>query len=773
MGVVGLSSHIRRDFSSFRTTRLHNSFIVFDGFNMINHLYINSGILTQYNGEYMAFDVATEGFILKLRQCNLEPIFVFDGIHEVSKLQTVLRRTNDRLITCFNLQKAATNRPIKDGCSDYLRISVQPPLVSTSFLSILDRLGVFHITVDFEADQLAAALAIHLGAPLVSNDSDFFIFAPYWASYGGLIFIPTDLCDFETTHAFDGGHYLEAQMFVAKEGRTFRNLAPIQLPLFAVLCGNDYTPPGYFNSRLPGSAPQQPFVRPTGQAASKPAVFSRNAEKFRRLGDWLSGFGDDIVEPVDRIISRFPIAERPQAAHYLHTGLASYYVPMDQLTPYLEYLFGREPPSCSVTQVVPHDLHPSSQQYGLRALQILAEGIPGPQLTTGWSPRLTNFFRQRRIMPAYCDAIYSFGIMMGSGVEDVQNRESNHLCSLPLRQLFVGLLLGASTADRRTLPGVNGPSHRPFFCEYRRVGCSRIEKHRVNFERQSLRGSRAFVFLQQKLCLPDRPPVIPAWLHGLACILFLWARFDARPETARLCCSPIALAVCACAIAAQIRLLGGGSGDNAVRVAMVRNFWSLRPSNVTEPLNFSFLHALAQLQSVHYGLATLVSLVDALATGDDKCGVEVLPPQVVFPSGRLAHHIACQLSKVAAAERLRTVVTDWLPRLVGKVETRLLEQVTSMYSGLMKFVDSLIAATPPAAFRAFQRPQNNEQHISNHSEPSSNAFYRETDQSQASTSGRSSASRAKRPMSGVDSTSSRLEDAVKASMQAAGLENDI
>uniref|UniRef100_A0A5K3FY18 XPG_I_2 domain-containing protein n=2 Tax=Mesocestoides corti TaxID=53468 RepID=A0A5K3FY18_MESCO len=565
----------------------------------------------------MAFDVATEQFILKLRQCNLTPIFVIDGLNEMSKMRTILNRKRDRLITCFNLQTAATDLPLRDGGFEDFRIRLLPSLACQSFLSTLDRLGVLHITVDFEADQVAAALAIHLGAPLISNDSDFYIFAPYWASSGGLTYIPTDLCDFETPRSFDGGYYLEAQMFVAREGRTFQGLAPIQRPLFAVLCGNDYIPFGYFDNYIPEPATQQHFVEHDDQAASRSAGPSRKSAKFQRVVDWLSGFGGDIVEPVNRIISGFPLAERPQAAQYLLAGLASYSVPMDQVTPYLEYLFGGKPPSCRVRQVIPHDLHPSSQEYGLRALQSLAEGNSDPQLIAEWSPRLMKAFRQRRIQPGYCDALYSFGIVMSPRVEDVKNRESIHLCSLPLRQLFVGILVEATAADRLNLPGINFAHDRPLFYEYRRVGSSSFQKHEVPFERLPLFGSKAFAFLRQKLCLPNRPPVIPAWLHGLACILFLWARFDARPETARLCYSPIALAVCACAIAAQMRLLGGGggrggrsgrgrgrgrgrggSGDNGARVAMVRHFESLRPSYVTEPLNFSFLHALAQLQSV-------------------------------------------------------------------------------------------------------------------------------------------------------------------------------
>lgn len=84
MGVRGLTSYIRNDSSNFKAIRLHDTIVIIDGHNVINSLYINSTIPTQFNGEYMAFDVAIERFLQNLLQCNIDPIFIFDGIHEVS-----------------------------------------------------------------------------------------------------------------------------------------------------------------------------------------------------------------------------------------------------------------------------------------------------------------------------------------------------------------------------------------------------------------------------------------------------------------------------------------------------------------------------------------------------------------------------------------------------------------------------------------------------------------------------------------------------------------
>lgn len=566
---------------------------------------------------------------------------------------------------------------------------MQPPLTSITFLSTLDRLGIRHVTTDFEADQLAAALALYLGVPLISNDSDFFIFSPYWSAESAqtsLVYIPTDLCDFETPVPFDGGFYLSAQQFDPK-GRAFCRLSSIHIPLFAVLCGNDYVPPGFFNSKLPGSASQMPYVRPTGQAASRSAVTSRNAEKFRRLSDWLSGFSNDIVEPVQRVMSKFPMGERDQAARFLYAGLASYHLPMDEVSIYVKWLFGEKHATSAVNQTIP-DLESIPQEnYGLKAVQVLARGLGNQEPLPDWSETLTTAYRRRRIMPALCDALFAFGNMMGPVIEDYANREPYHLCSLPLRRLFMGLLLSASrrpddvdSRRPRRLQGLISDDQHPAYREYTRVGCKRFENHRIAFSWLSIGESGPFGFLQEHLLLPPRPTIIPPWLHGLACILFLWARFDARPEAPRLCLSTTALAVCACAVAAQMRLLRERDGGTFDRAATVQYFESLYRPRRIEPLQFSILHALAQLQSIHYHLSTLVALVGALGSGESDSGgtgvgLEVPAPQLVFPSGKLVHHIALHLGGLPPAQRLSAILSEWIPRLLGNVDETLLIQV--------------------------------------------------------------------------------------------------
>lgn len=105
MGVRGLWSHIRNNGYNFREIKLQNSYIVFDGYNIVNKLYLDSPIFTQYNGEYLVYDIVIQIFLDNLRKCNLEPIFVFDGIHEVDpSARTVLCYKSELLLFyCLNM----------------------------------------------------------------------------------------------------------------------------------------------------------------------------------------------------------------------------------------------------------------------------------------------------------------------------------------------------------------------------------------------------------------------------------------------------------------------------------------------------------------------------------------------------------------------------------------------------------------------------------------------------------------------------------------------
>ncbi len=181
---------------------------------------------------------------------------------------------------------------------------------------------------------------------------------------------------------------------------------------------------------------------------------------------------------------------------------------------------------------------------------MLAKGCDNLDKLTHWPGGLLEAYKK---MPALCDPIFTFGTLMGPVVQDFP-REHDHLCYLTLRCLFIGLLLGVSADNLRSLSGLKGRPKRPFYAEYSRVGCTRFDNHQIAFSQLTVTTS-GFDFLAEHLLLPPRPAIIPPWLHSLACVPFLWVRFNARPESASLCVSSMALVVCPCAATAQLPLI--------------------------------------------------------------------------------------------------------------------------------------------------------------------------------------------------------------------------
>ncbi|KAL7057874.1 hypothetical protein AAHC03_016495 [Spirometra sp. Aus1] len=768
MGVRGLSSYVRNDPRNFSPLILHDTYIVVDGFNLINYLYINSPLYTQFNGEYLAFDVIVENFITNLRKCRVEPIFVFDGVHNTSKLSTLLRRNRDRLVTCSQLQKNASST--KDGTSADYRIAMQPPETSLCFVATLARLEVRQLTTDREADQLAASLAIHLGCPVVSNDSDFLILGPYWQPVSGFSYVPIDYFNFEPC-AFPnpvcnaclqksdygpGGRspcfYLEVQQF-SPESILFKNLSPLQRPLFAVLCGNDVIPLGYFNNHLPG-APNQQQARPTGQAASKMAVQSRNADKFRRLIEWLSGFGSDVKQPVERILSKFPLAQRPEASRLLLTGLRSYAIDSVSnspiLTNYLDYLF--PPSNGNPVNIISSNTGPNevnrpvrpqttvsgNQSVGDAALSALTEAsqVQEAPLMFNWPQSLVHAFRRRNFAPTLCDSLYSNGYVLGPVVEDYFNREAYHLCASPIRHLIYGLLLQLEASASpglplSHLPGLQGSLHRPYVSEYTRVHASRLEHRRIGITFLSLQSSTSnadprYTFLSENLGLPGNRTDTPSWMHGLICLYFLWMRSNKQSE-ASLSTSSTGLALTLCSLV-TLKLLDALS--NRSTFGKTRSTFKLHnklakhyahcaafitsKSSRTKPLQFHFLHAIAQTQAIHYTLDSLSGLLDAMADlpGEPRptC-IDLPPPQFCFPSGYLAHQLAAHLSRLSPALRIKEAVDYWIPCLLGQRLTDsvgpetccaipeptpdFVSEVTEAYKVLVRTVDDMLVTAPP------------------------------------------------------------------------------
>ena len=122
-------------------------------------------------GQYPEYRREVRKFYSGLQKSGIIPIVVFDGVdNEEQKIDTVIRRRQE-WVNYINKQITSdASRPIKCGGH------VLPFLASEVYRMALHDLGIKFYVADGEADSVIARVANHHSCPVLSQDSDFFIF---------------------------------------------------------------------------------------------------------------------------------------------------------------------------------------------------------------------------------------------------------------------------------------------------------------------------------------------------------------------------------------------------------------------------------------------------------------------------------------------------------------------------------------------------------------------------------------------------------------------
>lgn len=183
-----------------------------------------SGLDQNHGGEYAAFEEVVEKFIAALRTCEVSPFVVLDGGNDFTdkKLLTLRQRAVDQI-------RKAHQAAVEGKQNDIL-----PQLVKLVFRQTLDRLEVPLAQCYQEADREIAALASEWRSPVLSNDSDFYIFdLP-----GGLL--PLSRFQWETLGRSGGRSYIPCRKYTTSSFCIFFDIQPRLLPTLGALAGNDY-----------------------------------------------------------------------------------------------------------------------------------------------------------------------------------------------------------------------------------------------------------------------------------------------------------------------------------------------------------------------------------------------------------------------------------------------------------------------------------------------------------------------------------------------------
>ncbi|XP_029929069.1 protein asteroid homolog 1-like [Myripristis murdjan] len=222
MGVMSLTSFIEANSQIYRDVRFRDSRLVVDGRNLTFYLYCTAGLDQTYGGEYAAFADLIKRFVKALRGCGIQPYVVLDGgdDHTHKKLETKKQRAEAIIQTAHQKSQGMPTQG-----------NILPLMYSWLFRQTLVRLEVPVVQSSSEADREVAALASEWQCPVLSKDSDFYIFdLP-----AGLLPIP----HFQWQVAEQRG-FIPCKKYTASSFCSFYKIQRRVLPAFAALAGNDY-----------------------------------------------------------------------------------------------------------------------------------------------------------------------------------------------------------------------------------------------------------------------------------------------------------------------------------------------------------------------------------------------------------------------------------------------------------------------------------------------------------------------------------------------------
>ncbi|XP_012883585.1 PREDICTED: protein asteroid homolog 1 isoform X1 [Dipodomys ordii] len=391
MGIRGLMSFVEDHSNEFFTDlKLRDTKLVIDGYALFHRLCFNSNLELRYGGDYDSFTDVVQKFFESLFACHIRPYVVLDGGCDISdkKLTTLKDRLREKIQAAHSLSV---------GGGGY----VCPLLIREAFIQILTKLQVGFVQCFSEADRDIMTLANHWNCPVLSSDSDFCIFDLHAG------FCPLSSFQWRNVNAIKGTqhYYIPAKCFSPGAFcHHFHNMNKALLPLFAVLCGNDYVSPPFVDAFL--SKARLPLQGPGSKG--------RRHHRILALLNWLSHFVDP-TEALDKILQYVPKKDRQNVQELLCSSMEEY----------------------QQSQAKLHDFFQGGVYVCPDALNL---GLPE------W---VHVALAKGQLSPLISDALVLRRTILHTQVENMK-QPSTHRVSQPIRQTIYGLLLNTS-ADQENM----------------------------------------------------------------------------------------------------------------------------------------------------------------------------------------------------------------------------------------------------------------------------------------------------------------------------------
>ncbi|XP_021475946.2 protein asteroid homolog 1 [Oncorhynchus mykiss] len=348
------------------------------------------GLDQSHGGDYDAFEDQVCKFFKALRDCDIDPFVIVDGGSDYTDKKFETKK--NRALSRINRAKSLSMGLQGSG-------GILPTLIKHVFKQVLISLNVPYAQCICEADQDIASLARSWNCPVLSNDSDFYIFDIQAG------FLPTSHFHWQRVSMQRGSsiRYIPCKQYTTTSFCRHFNINRQVLPVFAAMLGNDYVK----LHNMGVSLRWEEYTSMEGRFA-----------RFDGLLNWLARFHGqkDALDSVLRLISHCNNRQKTGAVlHGLSLGIEEYHLP----------------PSC-LERFFNDGVGPGPGRLP-EPLRVLPDWTLLPLM-------------EGRLPSCMVDVLLLGRMMQGAQVEDPSLPCGNNT-SRSIRQVLYGLLLGGRRAD--------------------------------------------------------------------------------------------------------------------------------------------------------------------------------------------------------------------------------------------------------------------------------------------------------------------------------------
>ncbi|XP_049870942.1 protein asteroid-like [Pectinophora gossypiella] len=451
MGVRGLTTYINYNQDAIlQKFFLHDINLVVDGHSLCAQLYGSLNCFSAFGGDYDKFASYTRNFFKNLRKCNVNPYVLFDGSLETRKLRTAFKRLRSKINGASRLDPVTQNS-----------LKIFPLLLRDVFKEVLVEMKVPYTICEFEADDEIAAMARHLNCPVLSYDSDFFIY--------NVLYIPFNTLESKPQQIIEGDfkyYALECKIYkVENLTEHFGGLEQEMLPLLATLLGNDFVEKRVFNK----------FFSQLKMPKSKK---KRNEQQrcIHALFNWLQN--ETLDSAVAKIIGRLRKSQKHKVFAIIKKSLAGYsrthcrslkYFNIDDGVVSLEYnLEMPEESDNEDTDSLSGENNESSDDSSLEEEEEKVEeeeAIPlEDSLVLGLPDWIAEGVRNKTIPRSYLN-LYTHHLHFCSPQAEDYTDEDSFLCTLPILRYAFDIMTDFSHENCIYVSRENDNSYKKIFVD--------------------------------------------------------------------------------------------------------------------------------------------------------------------------------------------------------------------------------------------------------------------------------------------------------------------